>query len=832
LNSGEVNVGVGGTNAWTFVGVDAGLGIVRLNGGVFSAGILGIPRWYGAPSAGGIVHVDGGEIHVTGLILGSGGADGKVDITKGTLRVAGDARTTVSSYISSGHITAYGSNNPGAFSIVYDGLDTVVTAANPKLATNPTPVDGAEHVSPSAVLSWEAPVATDDVTYNLYIGTDGNTFTLQSEGQPTLGFDPNLDFMTKYYWRVDVNDPNGGNPVVYPGIVWTFTTGGQAYDPHPGYKQAVVSNNILTQKTVNSVTLSWQGGAAADSHEVYLGTSFDAVSEADRFDITGIYKGVQGVEDTNYGPAPVKPDSIYYWRIDEVNESRDPARLKGDIWQFSVPSYFYSGEDFESYTKTSYLKEIWKDGTQPGNNTGSLIALETDDSRPVVYEGHNSVRLEYDNSGPVGSEYLSEIRGKCIVRDWTKYDVKAMLLHFYGQPGNDAERFYVALEDADGNVHVANYVDSKSVTESAWHAWNIALQDFNDGGVDLTDVNTIYIGFGDRDNPVTGGSGTVYIDAIRLHQRRCVPDHSAVVDFNRDCTVNIDDLAMFAGEWLDIAMASEMPPDGCRVYLLAGQSNMVGVGLSAQLPADLQLPQADVEIYASGQLDPCNSDHWLDLQPGLGFNEYCFGPEITFGRRMADAHPSDVILIKYAVGGTNLWHDWRAPDAAEPNGGPQYAAFMSTVADAFATLGLSCSPYVAGMIWMQGESDSSDLDAALAYEQNLTDFIESIRSDLGLPDIPFVIGQISNQYGYAYGLIVQAAQQTVSQTLHNTALVVTDDLTLNADRIHYDAAGQIALGYRFAEDLISKGDINGDLKTDFEDFACFGAKWLETTLWP
>jgi hypothetical protein len=348
----------------------------------------------------------------------------------------------------------------------------------------------------------------------------------------------------------------------------------------------------------------------------------------------------------------------------------------------------------------------------------------------------------------------------------------------------------------------------------------------------LNDVNAIYIGFGNRDNPATGGSGAVYFDAIRLHQRRCVTDQSAVADFNRDCTVNLDDLAILAGEWLDMTMSSEVPPDGCRVYLLAGQSNMVGVGLNAQLPSDLQSAQSDVEVYAAGQLDPCNSDRWLDLQPGLGFNKYCFGPEITFGRRMADAKPGEVVLVKYSVGGTNLWHDWRAPDAVEPNGGPQYVVFMNTVTDALATMGLNCSPYVAGMIWMQGESDSSDLEAALAYEQNLTNFIDSVRSDIGVPDMPFVIGQISNQYGYAYGHLVQAGQQTVSQTLPNTALVLTDDLTLNADRIHYDATGQMALGYRFAEEFISKGDINGDLKTDFEDFASFGAKWLETTLWP
>jgi hypothetical protein len=45
--------------------------------------------------------------------------------------------------------------------------------------------------------------------------------------------------------------------------------------------------------------------------------------------------------------------------------------------------------------------------------------------------------------------------------------------------------------------------------------WNIDLQLFADLGVDLTNVNKIAIGFGDKNNP-QGGTGTVYFDDIRL----------------------------------------------------------------------------------------------------------------------------------------------------------------------------------------------------------------------------------------------------------------------------------------------------------------------------
>ena len=825
LNSGTI------TSNITVVGSDIGNGELHINGGTFNVGTLGAPQWWSTSTGTGQIHLDGGIIYADELVLGTGGIEGWIDITDGTLVMSGDARTTINDYISSGHITAYGSNDPNLFTVEYNGLNTTVTVAIPKLARNPTPANYADNVSTAVILSWEAPTAVSNPTYNVYFGTDGNALTLESEGQTELSYDPNLEFATQYYWRIDVNDPNGGNPVIHTGLLWTFSTGGKAYNPSPEFKETVVANNVLTQDTVSSVSLSWQAAPGVVSHEVYFGTNFDDVNSADTSDTTGIYKGSQGVEDTNYGPLTVKGDVTYYWRIDEVNE---PNRWKGDIWSFSVPFYFYSGEDFEAYGKTTYLRDVWKDGTDVNNNTGSIIELQTDNTKPVVHEGHNSMKFEYDNSGSGGTECYSEIRGKCIVKNWTKYDVRALTLFFYGQQSNTPEQLYITLESGNGNRWTVNYPDLNDLNEHEWHVWNIDLQDFNDGGVNLMDVNNVYIGFGDRDTPVAGGSGTVYFDDIRLHQSRCVPEYGLSADLSGDdCTVNFEDLEILADDWLNMSMSSAVPPDRKRIYLLGGQSNMVGVGLNTELPAQLQLPQPNVQIYAAGQVDPCDANSWGDLRPGLGFNEYCFGPEITFGRDMDAEQPGDgIILIKYSVGGTSLWSDWHAPDINYPNGGPQYEAFMNTVTTALGELSLGYDPNIVGMIWMQGESDSSDLERAQAYEQNLTNLIQSIRSDLGVPNMPFVIGQISNQYGYTYGSIVQQAQYNVSQTLPNTALVITEDLTLNSDNIHYDAAGQIALGTRFAEKLILQSDINADIKVDFKDFAELALQWLETKTWP
>jgi len=48
--------------------------------------------------------------------------------------------------------------------------------------------------------------------------------------------------------------------------------------------------------------------------------------------------------------------------------------------------------------------------------------------------------------------------------------------------------------------------------------WTIDLQVFADQGINLSNVNTISIGFGDKNNPQAGGSGLVFFDDIRLYR--------------------------------------------------------------------------------------------------------------------------------------------------------------------------------------------------------------------------------------------------------------------------------------------------------------------------
>mgnify|MGYP001097735232 CR=1 FL=1 len=90
------------------------------------------------------------------------------------------------------------------------------------------------------------------------------------------------------------------------------------------------------------VTLSWNAGDFAVSHDVYLGDNFDDVNDAThesetfRANLTDTYY-IAGITGYPY-PDGLVPGMTYYWRIDEVNDANAASPWKGKVWSFTVPS--------------------------------------------------------------------------------------------------------------------------------------------------------------------------------------------------------------------------------------------------------------------------------------------------------------------------------------------------------------------------------------------------------------------------------------------------------------------------------------------------------------
>jgi hypothetical protein len=260
--------------------------------------------------------------------------------------------------------------------------------------------------------------------------------------------------------------------------------------------------------------LSWSPGEAAASHEVYFGTDADAVKNAD----TGSpeYKGSRNLGSESYDPGKLEWDSTYYWRIDEVNNTNPDSPWTGNLWSFTTANFLIV-DDFESYNdldpadpESNRIFNAWIDGYDDPIN-GSLVGYDTPPfaEQTIVHGGNQSMPLYYDNS--VG--YSEATLTLTYPRDWTEKGVNTLTIWFRGDSDNAAETLYVAL---NGNAIVTND-NSGAAQITAWTEWTIDLQAFADQGVNLTNVNTIALGLGNRNNPVAGGSGTMYFDDIRLY---------------------------------------------------------------------------------------------------------------------------------------------------------------------------------------------------------------------------------------------------------------------------------------------------------------------------
>ena len=104
-------------------------------------------------------------------------------------------------------------------------------------------------------------------------------------------------------------------------------------------------------------------------------------------------------------------------------------------------------------------------------------------------------------------------------RDWTENSVDTLTIWYRGDTDNVAETMYVVL---NGFAAVTN--DNPNAAQvDVWTEWRINLQEFHDQGVNLANVNSITIGFGDRNNPVAGGSGQMWFDDIRLYRLERAP---------------------------------------------------------------------------------------------------------------------------------------------------------------------------------------------------------------------------------------------------------------------------------------------------------------------
>jgi hypothetical protein len=343
--------------------------------------------------------------------------------------------------------------------------------------------------------------------HTVYFGDDYDKVNNDDVGVPagTPSYSPGpLEREKIYYWRVDERDAVG----TYKGDIWSFTTPGTVGNPQPPYKAVDVKLNVL---------LAWAPADSAVSHRLYLGTNQEAVRNAE----TGAPedKGSIALGAESYDTGVLNAETTYYWRVDEVDDQGHSA--KGPLWIFTTGNYLLI-DDFEGYTdddpNNEAIWQTWIDGFGvPDNGAQVGYLMPPYAEQTVVHSGAQSMPLLYTNeAGVTNSEATMTLTTS---RDWTQASVAELSLWFRGSSSNAADPFYVAVSNNTGSAAIVPHDDLSAATARAWTHWRIPLQAFSDQGINLANVDTMAIGLGSKSGMVSpGGSGTIYIDDIRLYQ--------------------------------------------------------------------------------------------------------------------------------------------------------------------------------------------------------------------------------------------------------------------------------------------------------------------------
>ncbi len=204
-----------------------------------------------------------------------------------------------------------------------------------------------------------------------------------------------------------------------------------------------------------------------------------------------------------------------------------------------------------------------------------------------------------------------------------------------------------------------------------------------------------------------------------------------------------------------------------KIFILSGQSNMVGFGQLKGSPGTMESCVKN-NVKAYGHLVDKDGKHvvrddvWIVnlsyeeqkgwLTTGFGAKGGHIGPEYAFGLVVGDYYEDPVLLIKSAWGGRSLERNFLSPSSmkypapkADGDIGFHYAEVLRHVKEITGDLKKYYPNYdgkgyeIVGFGWHQGWNDRISQPAVDVYEKNLKNFILDIRKDLGREKLPFVI---------------------------------------------------------------------------------------------
>lgn len=242
-------------------------------------------------------------------------------------------------------------------------------------------------------------------------------------------------------------------------------------------------------------------------------------------------------------------------------------------------------------------------------------------------------------------------------------------------------------------------------------------------------------------------------------------------------------------------------PDGLRVFLLMGQSNMAGFGgvhpADPWQPGDFQ-PEPGV-LALGGQCTlksrrPRGRTCWRPAAHPLHLNQKSarFGLALPFARRLREEKPAEMVgFIPCAWGGAPI--DSLAPGSPLYENAVRRARFAAKAGT------------LSGVLWHQGETDAESEAAAPVHAAKLAGLIASLRTDLSVLHLPFLIGDLGDfaderrrPPAVSRRQIVRAGLRRVAEEDPHAAFVESRGLP-GVDLVHFGRSALIEFGKRYAD---------------------------------
>ena len=216
-------------------------------------------------------------------------------------------------------------------------------------------------------------------------------------------------------------------------------------------------------------------------------------------------------------------------------------------------------------------------------------------------------------------------------------------------------------------------------------------------------------------------------------------------------------------------------------FLLIGQSNMAGRGCVREVA-----PIHDEHIKT------LKNGRWQNMYEPLHADRFFagIGPGPSFAACWRRDHGEEEIgLIPCADGGSSVV-EWLPGTALF-----DHAVMQAKLAQRISTID--------GILWHQGETDC-DMDRLPQYEQRLGTVVSALRDQLGLPEVPFLLGGLGDYLPscplhdyFVHGPELTQHLRHFAQTHEHCLFVTAEGLTPNPDLLHFNAKSQRIFGARY-----------------------------------